>query len=375
MLDTQKRNKPKYKIIESDLLTMIRQGRIEVGQQVPTEYSISRQYEVSRLTARKALEGLEIKGFLERTPGKGSFVTDWQNGENKVKIKSPSSKTSDSIAMLTIDDDVTKGNPENWDMRLLRAMTYEAEKYNYNITVCGVSGMQIANNDLPVALREKKVCGAIVDGRVTEIAIRRLIDSELSFIITGSHQNRLNVPEITHDLEDATYKLTTALLELDHGPVWMTGKTWHEYYAGELILKGYQRAILDYHDPARFIHLVLCQSDQCKKIVEQMARSDHKKHCVIVLNMDHLHEILKSIDELGLDRNDFLFASIGRYHSDLLQENQVMLCEIEPPLIAAEAVGQLVRLAEHGEPLTTRKLKLSIKKINNNRRPFELSWH
>jgi GntR family transcriptional regulator len=67
---------PLYKQIETILEDLIRSGRLKPGEQVPTEIGIAAHFGVSRMTARKAVEGLAARGMLTRHKGRGSYVTD-----------------------------------------------------------------------------------------------------------------------------------------------------------------------------------------------------------------------------------------------------------------------------------------------------------
>lgn len=60
-------------------LTLILQDKIVIGEWVPgmllpTEFELCDQYNVSRVTVRRALEDLASKGLIDRVQGKGSLV-------------------------------------------------------------------------------------------------------------------------------------------------------------------------------------------------------------------------------------------------------------------------------------------------------------
>jgi len=65
---------PLYYQIEQDLLRQIDKGELKPGDQLPSEAQISRQYGVSRITARRALENLVQQGIVYSRQGIGSFV-------------------------------------------------------------------------------------------------------------------------------------------------------------------------------------------------------------------------------------------------------------------------------------------------------------
>jgi GntR family transcriptional regulator len=67
---------PLYKQLEEKLLKEIESGERPAGNRIPTESELSQQYNVSRVTVRKALAGLSELGYLERKSGKGTFVAE-----------------------------------------------------------------------------------------------------------------------------------------------------------------------------------------------------------------------------------------------------------------------------------------------------------
>ena len=67
---------PIYKVIYNDLLEMINSGSLKTGDRVPSEMELSRTYNVSRITSKRALELLAEQGYVIRRPGKGTFVSN-----------------------------------------------------------------------------------------------------------------------------------------------------------------------------------------------------------------------------------------------------------------------------------------------------------
>lgn len=66
-------------ILES-LETMILEGSLRPGQQLPPERELAKQFEVSRPSLREAIQKLEAKGLVVRRQGGGTFVCAELNG-------------------------------------------------------------------------------------------------------------------------------------------------------------------------------------------------------------------------------------------------------------------------------------------------------
>lgn len=78
---------PQYKQIEKDLLEQIDLGYYKKGDMIPTELELSKKYNVSRVTVRKATDNLAAQGILSRTPGIGTVVTKCSVPQNPAPIQ------------------------------------------------------------------------------------------------------------------------------------------------------------------------------------------------------------------------------------------------------------------------------------------------
>lgn len=67
---------PIYKVIYQDLVSRIEKGDLAPGKRIPTEAEWAREYGVSRITSKKALDMAAENRIIHRIPGKGSFVTE-----------------------------------------------------------------------------------------------------------------------------------------------------------------------------------------------------------------------------------------------------------------------------------------------------------
>ena len=74
---------PIYVQLESILLEMIESGDLEPGDMIPSENELSKKYSISRMTAKKAIDSLTIKGLVERSQGKGTYVS---STERKIEL-------------------------------------------------------------------------------------------------------------------------------------------------------------------------------------------------------------------------------------------------------------------------------------------------
>ncbi len=75
---------PIYIQIHNDIKRAIEAGKWAVGDRIPSERELSRNFDVSRMTLRQAIQTLVDEGILERQVGSGTYVAN-----QKVQEKCP----------------------------------------------------------------------------------------------------------------------------------------------------------------------------------------------------------------------------------------------------------------------------------------------
>ncbi|BBE31226.1 GntR family transcriptional regulator [Tepiditoga spiralis] len=83
---------PLYIEISENLKNFILDGNIKIGEKIPGDFELMKQYQVSRDTIRKAIKVLVDDGYLIRRPGKGTFLCRRRKVDSIEKIISFSSE-------------------------------------------------------------------------------------------------------------------------------------------------------------------------------------------------------------------------------------------------------------------------------------------
>jgi GntR family histidine utilization transcriptional repressor len=81
------KSESRYLKVKRHIMDGIRNGQWKAGEQVPSENELVRLCQVSRMTARRALEELDSEGILVRVRGKGSFVAEEKHQSSLLEIK------------------------------------------------------------------------------------------------------------------------------------------------------------------------------------------------------------------------------------------------------------------------------------------------
>ena len=87
MNDTNKKTPPRYQQIKDELLARIAAGEWKVGEAIPPEETLARDFAVARMTVNRALQELTQAGLLRRARGSGTFVAPPQVEASLLNIR------------------------------------------------------------------------------------------------------------------------------------------------------------------------------------------------------------------------------------------------------------------------------------------------
>ncbi|MCL6442346.1 MAG: GntR family transcriptional regulator [Alicyclobacillus sp.] len=100
-MDGQKKSGPLYSIIYEKLREAIVEKRYVVGQKLPTEVELAKEFGVSRITSKRALEELERGGYIYRQRGRGSFVSELPDHARE-EIVAPRGVATDRVIPIVL---------------------------------------------------------------------------------------------------------------------------------------------------------------------------------------------------------------------------------------------------------------------------------
>ena len=85
----------KYSVIKQHICQKIESGQWPQHYKVPSENELTQQFDVSRMTARRALQELTEQGILVRTQGSGTFVATFKSQSSLLEIRNISDEIHD----------------------------------------------------------------------------------------------------------------------------------------------------------------------------------------------------------------------------------------------------------------------------------------
>lgn len=78
----------KYLQVAEELINRIETNKYSSGEPIPSERELIEEFNLSRITIRKAIEELVYKGYLEKVQGKGTFVKSVIHRQNLFSLTS-----------------------------------------------------------------------------------------------------------------------------------------------------------------------------------------------------------------------------------------------------------------------------------------------
>lgn len=192
---------PRYEMLKQHVLKMIEDGNLKPGDRLPSENQLVDQFDVSRMTANRALKELSSDGYIIRRAGLGTFVADAR-------------LTGEAIKVTSIKAEV-EARGEAWSAEVLAQRTMkptralaEALEMDADEQVVHLTILHRANG-LPIELEDRAIHPGIVPGCLdqdftTQSTTDYLLDT--AALMRAEHVVRAVMPS----------KSETSILELEN---------------------------------------------------------------------------------------------------------------------------------------------------------------
>ncbi|GAB3824543.1 substrate-binding domain-containing protein [Kribbella italica] len=212
-----------YERISTYVLEEIRSGALGPGDRVASETELAAQFEVSRITSKRALEVLREAGLIERVRGKGSFVVQDLPDLNGVTTPlrgriaggpAPSRRRPGTIGLVVPDVS------EAYGLELLRAIEERCADHGVHLLVRRTRGRQPDEEKaVDTFVASGEVDGMIVfpvHGDFYNASLLRQVLDGYPIVLVDRHLSGIPVSAVHTDNVAAARALTERLLELGH---------------------------------------------------------------------------------------------------------------------------------------------------------------
>ena len=212
-----------YERLRAYLLDEIRSGRLNPGDRIPSELALAEQFNVSRITSKKALETLEQDGLIVRFRGKGSFVADRVGGAVTPPAThapghgAPVSERS-SLPLPTIGF-VLPHWSDVFGSNLLLAIEQRASELDYSLVIKRSYGRREVEDQAINTLVSLGVRGLIVfpvHGEYYNDSLLRIVLDGYPVVLVDRYMKGIAVNSVGTDNYTATQELTQILIDRGH---------------------------------------------------------------------------------------------------------------------------------------------------------------
>ncbi|MGM0837680.1 MAG: GntR family transcriptional regulator [Bacillota bacterium] len=209
---------PLYEKIFDYIHEQIKQGKLKQGARVPSEKELAEEFNVSRITSKKALDLLAQNKTIERIRGKGSFVAERQS---KVEISQddrsdPYFTDSKLIALIIPDFDDAFG------LNLVKTMEETCLQINCNLIIRRTGGKIREEENAIKDLVNSGVDGIIifpVQGEHYNTELLKLVLIDFPLVVVDRYLKGIPANSVCTDNIAASEALTNYLFSLGHKDV------------------------------------------------------------------------------------------------------------------------------------------------------------
>ncbi|GGE33020.1 transcriptional regulator [Pullulanibacillus camelliae] len=216
---TSQKNNAIYLQISNDLKEKILNNVYEVGDKLPTENDLMEAYNVSRVTARKALETLVQQNFIVRHPGRGSYVT-----ENKNTTVSDGTISNDTPLIGVILPEVTPC----FGTQILPEIGKELKKNGLHLIYSGTEDNQYHEAIAIKEIRNLPISGLIIwpaSGKYIGEEILKLVIDKVPVVLLDRYIQDIETNYVISDNNAATKEALNYLLTLGHQKIGICSKS------------------------------------------------------------------------------------------------------------------------------------------------------
>ena len=226
--------------IKSDIERRIVDGHWNLGEKIPSEGALAREYDVSRMTVRQALVELINVGVLNRIPGKGTFLVKQRTADEELLMPASSMNTVMLVVSnldATFQTEIIVGAQECFvrsgvelllrvihnDMTLERSVLHSAPVNRMDGLILAANPHSGSNVDILMELSRK--CPVVVVDR--------------------NCKDSAGIDSVVSDDENGAYQITRHLIELGHKRILHIALD-PSGTSGTDRLSGYRKALADF---------------------------------------------------------------------------------------------------------------------------------
>lgn len=245
-----------YMAIAQKVEGIIQSKQIKPHEPVPSEGELSRQFGVSRMTAKLALEQLVNKGMVYRLPRRGTFLSDPALSKQQQPAMERSLVPAAQSRILKVAFVVS--NLDYYTSQIVSAIEKEARKHNFSLVIKLSKDVEDEDHCL------KQLAAEGVDGiilfprgrtRSSEV-LHQFKHDKYPLVLIDRIFHDIQLDSVFHDHFQGAYEMMQFLIRKGHQEIGYVTNRIEGISSREERYQGYMKALFDYDIPVKsqYIH-------------------------------------------------------------------------------------------------------------------------
>lgn len=336
---------PKYIQLKNELLAWLQDGKLQPGEQFPSENEIAEQFGLSRQTVRQTFGELEKEGWLERIQGKGTFARNPLRRENE-QVK--------TIGIVTtyISDYIFP--------HIVRGAEAELRSRGYRLLLSSTDNNKEKEMESLQLMTSQPLSGLIIEptksaeGNPNLEYFLTLQEKGIPYLMINEKYRELDCPCLKVDDEAGGYMAALHLIERGHRSI--AGFFKRDDLQGVNRLKGFLAAHRKYGAAVSSRHVVTFTTEQKRELpyrqaIELLSGNEEERPTAFVCYNDELAVILmEAVAHCGMRVPEDV-SIVGFDDSSLATASGTKLTTLTHPKSAMgeAAAKQLIAMVEQGD--------------------------
>lgn len=312
---------PKYLMLKEHIKNMIKEGKVNPGDLLPSENEFAKKFNISRHTVRQAIGQLEKEGWIYRVQGKGTFCA--LNMTKTVKK---------SVAVLTtyISDYIFP--------HIIMGIEEELSLEGYSLILSNTNNDKKKEAKCMENMIKNDIVGMIIEPAASAkensniVFYRELDRRNIKYVMLHAAYEELDPAYTIMDDEYGGYIAAKYLLELGHKNI--AGIFKSDDLQGIKRRQGFLKALSEFEVPIRQDHIGNYETKQISYYPYQFTKSllqrTNKPTAIMCYNDQIAFSVMEAVRDKGLKIPDDI-SVIGYDDSSLAVISEVKLTTVRHP--------------------------------------------
>ena len=230
-----------YKAVKEDILRKITDANMPAHEKLPSESAIAKEYGVSKMVGKMALNALEEEGYIYRKPRSGSYKSDRDPLSEKVEEGLSRGTLKKFVGVI-----VPQFDPYCTEIVAGLERCFLQAGYNIVLRLSRASS-QLEEDALKELSALDSVIGIVLFPTSRRFCGDQLLRMQLNrypIVLIDTIFRELSLDSVSHDHYKGAFDMTNYLINMGHEKICFLTSAISEAYSRQERVRGFQDAIL-----------------------------------------------------------------------------------------------------------------------------------